>query len=157
MYLSFMKNYFYIIILFLFIPNCTLNKVQNYQGVHFLEKKQKKLIINSSNSNDIIQILGPASTKSTFNDNMWIYIERVTSSSKVSKLGKKTLIKNNILIVEVDNEGLLLKKIFLNKDNMNDIEFTEDFIKMTPKEKSFIYNFLSTLRKKMNDPLGKKK
>ena len=115
------------------------------------------MIINSSNSNDIIQILGPASTKSAFNDNMWIYIERVTSSSKVSKLGKKTLIKNNILIVEVDNEGLLLKKIFLNKDNMNDIEFTEDFIKMTPKEKSFIYNFLSTLRKKMNDPLGKKK
>ena len=157
MYLSFMKNYFYIIILFLFILNCTLNKVQNYQGVHFLEKKQKKLIINNSNSNDIIQILGPASTKSTFNDNMWIYIERVTSSSKVSKLGKKTLIKNNILIVEVDNEGLLLKKIFLNKDNMNDIEFTEDFIKMTPREKSFIYNFLSTLRKKMNDPLGKKK
>ena len=157
MYLLFMKNYIYIIILFLFIPNCTLNKVQNYQGVHFLEKKQKKLIINNSNSNDIIQILGPASTKSTFNDNMWIYIERVTSSSKVSKLGKKTLIKNNILIVEVDNEGLLLKKIFLNKDNMNDIEFTEDFIKMTPREKSFIYNFLSTLRKKMNDPLGKKK
>jgi outer membrane protein assembly factor BamE (lipoprotein component of BamABCDE complex) len=151
-----MKNYLYIIVLFLLIPNCTLNKVEKYQGVHFLEKKQKKLIINSSNSNDIIQLLGPASTKSTFNSNMWIYIERVTSSSKLSKLGKKKLIKNNVLIIEINNEGLLLKKIFLNKDNMNDIEFTEDFIKMTPREKSFIYNFLSTLRKKMNDPLGKK-
>ena len=133
-------------------PTCLAKRMNR-----LLEKKQKKLIINSSNSNDIIQILGPASTKSTFNDNMWIYIERVTSSSKVSKLGKKTLIKNNILIIEVDNEGLLIKKIFLNKDNMNDIEFAEDFIKMTPREKSFIYNFLSTLRKKMNDPLGKKK
>ena len=152
-----MKNYFYLIVIFLLISNCTLNKVYNYQGVNFLEKKQKKLIINSSNSNDIIELLGPASTKSTFNDNMWIYIERVTSSSKVSKLGKKKLIKNNVLIVEISNEGLLLKKIFLNKDNMNELEFSDEFEKMSSREKSFIYNFLSTLRKKMNDPLGTKR
>ena len=156
MYLSFMKNYFYIIILFLFIPNCTLNKVQNYQGIHYLEKKQKKLIINSSNSNDIIQILGPASTKSTFNDNMWIYIERVTSSSKISKLGKKELIENNILILEINTMGLLTQKTFLNKKDMNSLKFSEATIKMTSRKRTFVYDFLSTLRKKMNDPLGKR-
>ena len=156
MYLTFMKNYLYLIIIFLFIPNCTLNKVLNYQGVHFLEKKQKKLIINSSNSNDIIQLLGPASTKSTFNDDMWIYIERVSSSSRVTKLGKKKLIKNNVLILEINNEGLLLQKIFLNKENMNNLDFTDDVTKMSSRKRTFIYGFLSTLRKKMNDPLGKK-
>tara|TARA_B100000795_G_C22646492_1_gene378551 strand:+ start:232 stop:696 length:465 start_codon:yes stop_codon:yes gene_type:complete len=152
-----MKNFLYLTIIILFISNCTLNKVLNYQGVHFLEKKQKKLIINSSNSNDIIQLLGPASTKSTFNDDLWIYIERVTTSSKVTKLGKKKLIENNVLILEINNQGLLLQKIFLNKENMNDLVFSNDITKMSSRKRTFIYDFLSTLRKKMNDPLGKKK
>ena len=140
----------------MFISNCTLNKVLNYQGVHFLEKKQRKLSINSSNSNDIIKLLGPASTKSTFDDDLWIYIERVTTSSKISKLGKKTLIENNVLILEINNEGILSQKIFLNKENMNSLEFTEDTIEMSKRKRTFIYDFLSTLRKKINNPTGKK-
>ena len=152
-----MKNFIYLIVIFLFISNCSLNKVINYQGVHFLEKKQKKLTINSSNSNDITQLLGPASTKSTFDNDMWIYIERVSSSSKIRKLGKKTLIKNNVLILTLDNKGILAEKIFLNKDNMNSLKFTEDFTSMSLTKKTFIYDFLRTLRQKMNDPLGTKK
>ena len=38
-----MKNILYLLIIILFITNCTLNKAQNYQGVHFLDNKQKKL------------------------------------------------------------------------------------------------------------------
>ena len=87
---------------------------------------------------------------------MWIYIERVTSSSRITKLGKKKLIENNVLILEINNEGLLLQKIFLNKENMNNLEFTDDITKMSSRKRTFIYGFLSTLRKKMNDPLGKK-
>ena len=138
----------------MFISNCTLNKVLSQHGVNFLEKKQEKLTINSSNTNDIIQLLGPASTKSTFDDGVWIYIERVKSSSKVFKLGKKELIENNVLILEINTAGILTQKIFIDKEKMNNLQFSEETIEMSVTNKSFIYDFLSTLRKKMNDPFG---
>jgi len=122
-----------------------------------LEKKQEKLTVNVTNSNDIIKLLGPASTKSTFDNDVWIYIERVKSSSKVLRLGKKDLIENNVLILEINNKGILSQKIFIDKEKMNNLEFSSDMIEMSGTKRSFIYDFLSTLRKKMNDPLGKRK
>ena len=151
-----MKHILYSFFIVFFISNCTLNKVLNHHGVRFLEKKQNDLTINTSNSNDIIQLLGPASTKSTFDNDMWIYIERVTSTSKITKLGKKILIENNILILEINNKGLLSQKIFLNKENMNRLNFSEDFTEMSLTKRTFIFNFLSTMRQKINNPLGKK-
>jgi len=151
-----MKRILYSIFVFFFIANCTLNKVISQHGVNFLEKKQSKLTINNSNTNDIIKILGPASTKSSFDNDLWIYIERTTTSSKILKLGKKTLLNNNVLILEIDNKGILSKKIFLNKEKMNNIKFTKDVTEMSLTKRTYIYDFLSTLRKKMNDPLGKK-
>jgi outer membrane protein assembly factor BamE (lipoprotein component of BamABCDE complex) len=151
-----MRHYLYTIFLFLLISNCTLNKVTKHHGVHFLEKKQNNLTINTSNKNDIIELLGPPSTKSTFNKDLLIYIERTTSSSKVLKLGKKTLIKNDVLILEINNKGLLSKKIFFNKEDMNNIEFSKNFTEMSYTNQTFLYDFLSSLRQKMNDPLGKK-
>ena len=87
-----MKNYFYLIVIFLFISNCTLNKVIKHHGVHFLDKKNEKLIIGKTNKNDIIELLGPPSTKGTFSQELWIYMEIQTSSSKLSNLGKKELL-----------------------------------------------------------------
>ena len=152
-----MKNYLILTIIFLFISNCTLNKVLSQHGVNFLEKKQEKLTVNVSNSNDIIKLLGPASTKSTFDNDVWIYIERVKSSSKVLRLGKKDLIENNVLILEINNKGILSQKMFIDKEKMNNLEFSSEMIEMSGTKRSFIYDFLSTLRKKMNDPLGKRK
>ena len=152
-----MKLFLYSIFIFLLISNCTLNKVINHHGVHFLEKKQAKISINTNNKNDITQLLGPPSTKSTFDTDLWIYIERSSSSSKLTKLGKRKLLKNNILILEFNNKGLLSEKIFLNKENMNKVNFSKNFTQMSYTKKSFIYDFLSSLRKKMNDPLGKRK
>ena len=125
--------------------------------MHFLEKKQEKLVLNVSNKNDIIKLLGPPSTSSTFDKDLWIYIERKTSSSKLTKLGKKKLLTNNVLVVELNTKGLLTEKIFLDKDDMQNINFSKDFTEMTLLKKSFIYNFLSSMRQKMNDPLGKKR
>jgi len=150
-----MRHILYIIIFF-FITNCTLNKVINHHGVHFLDKKHTQLTINSSNKNDIIALLGPPSTKSTFDNDLWIYIERATGSSRVSRLGKVRLLKNNVLILEIDSNGLLAQKIFVNKDSMNKLEFSEDFTQMKYTKKSFIYDFLSSVRQKINDPLGKR-
>ncbi len=101
--------------------------------------------------------MGPPSIKNTFDTNVYIYIERKTTGSKLSKLGKKKLLKNDVLVLEIDNNGILLTKNFYNKDDMNEIKFDEKFTNVDYEKKSFIYNFLSSLRQKIDDPLGKKR
>jgi len=152
-----MKKIFNLIVLFLFISSCTLNKVIKHHGVHFLEKKSEKLVIGKTNKNDIFELLGPPSTKGSFDEELWIYMEIQTSSSKLSKLGKKNLIKNNILLLDIDSRGILSKSIFFDKDKMNEIKFSEDTTQMSYSKNSFIYDFLYSLREKINDPLGKRK
>ena len=152
-----MKNYFNLIVIFLFISNCTLNSVIKHHGVHFLKKKNEKLVLGQTNKNDIIKLLGPPSTKGAFNEELWIYMEVQTSSARLSKLGKKKLLTNNILILDIDNRGILSKSIFYDKDDMNKIKFSDDTTQMSYSKKSFIYEFLYSVRQKINDPLGKKK
>ena len=118
-------NKLFIILLFIFISNCTLNKVIKHHGVHFLDKKQKNLKLNTTNKNDILQILGPPSTQSTFDTDIWIYIERKTSKSSLIKLGKRKTIVNNVLVLEINKTGLLVKKDFLDINDMKKIKFSE--------------------------------
>ncbi len=155
MYFVFMKKI--LILSIILLSSCTLNKVVQHHGVHNLEKKQAKLKINLTNKNDIIRLIGPPSTKSTFDNDIYIYIEKKTSNSKLSKLGKKTLIKNDVLVLEIDSKGILLTKKFYNKNDMNNINFDENITGMNYTKKSFIYNFLSSVRQKIDDPLGKKR
>ena len=122
--------------------------------MHFLEKKQENLIINTSNKNDVTKILGTPLTKSKFDNDLWIYIERKESNSGLLKLGKSQLIKNDVLIIEIDNYGILLNKTFYNMDDMNNIKFIDATTSTEFKKNSFIYNFLSSMRQKINDPLG---
>tara|TARA_B100000787_G_scaffold164633_1_gene147568 strand:+ start:458 stop:934 length:477 start_codon:yes stop_codon:yes gene_type:complete len=153
-----MKNFILITITLLLISNCTFNKVVNRHGVGFLEKKQSKLILNKTNKNDILNLLGPPSTISTFNSNLWIYIERNTSSTKITKLGGKELLANNVVILEINNRGMLVDKIFMNKDEMTKLKFSNDFTtSINSNKNSAIYNFLYGIKTKMNDPLGKKR
>ena len=147
----------FIILLFIFISNCTLNKVIKHHGVHFLDKKQKNLELNTTNKNDILQILGPPSTQSTFDNDIWIYIERKTSKSSVIKLGKRKTIVNNVLILEINKTGLLVKKDFLDINDMKKIKFSEKSTEITYSKNTFVYEFLSSMRQKINDPLGKRK
>ena len=146
-----------LIISFIILTNCSLNKVVHHHGVHNLEKKQTKLKVNYTNKNDIVKLIGPPSTKSTFDNDKYINIERKTSSSKLTKLGKRKLLTNNVLVLEINNNGLLLSKKFLNKDDMNKIEFDESVTGINYSKKSFIYNFLSSVRQMVDDPLGKKR
>tara|TARA_Y100000816_G_scaffold128665_1_gene90667 strand:+ start:3182 stop:3649 length:468 start_codon:yes stop_codon:yes gene_type:complete len=150
-------NKLIIIIISFFLTNCSLNKVVHHHGVHNLEKKQLKLKVNFSNKNDVIKLMGPPSTKSTFNEDVYIYLERKTSSSKLSRLGKKTLLLNNVLVLEIDQKGLLVSKKFYNKDDMQKIKFDTAETSIEYSKRSFVYNFFSTLRQKIDDPLGKKR
>ena len=147
-----------ILILSIFLlASCTLDKIVQHHGVHNLEIKQAKLKINKTNKNEIIKLIGPPSTKSTFDNDLYIYVERKTSGSKLMKMGKKRLIKNDVLVLEVDSKGLLVAKSFYNKNDMNEIVFDEDITGVNYSKRSFIYNFLSSLRQKIDDPLGKKR
>ena len=152
-----MYKFFFIIVIFFIITNCTLNKVVKHHGIHFLEDKQKKLSITTTNKNDILTLLGPPSTKSTFDNDVWIYIERKTSKGSLITLGKKKMLTNNVLILEIDNKGLLVKKDFFNIDDMNKIKFSEQNTEIIYSKSSFVYDFLSSIRQKVNDPLGKRK
>jgi outer membrane protein assembly factor BamE (lipoprotein component of BamABCDE complex) len=149
-----MYKYFLVIIASVILSNCSIKKAVNHHGVHFLEKKQENLIINTSNKNDVTKILGTPLTKSKFDNDLWIYIERKESNSGLLKLGKSQLIKNDVLIIEIDNYGILLNKTFYNMDDMNNIKFVDATTSTEFKKNSFIYNFLSSMRQKINDPLG---
>ena len=109
------------------------------------------------NKNDVEKILGTPSTKSTFDNDVWIYIERKTTVSDVRSLGKKKLLKNDILILEFNSMGILVKKDLRDKNQMNKLKFSKNETDILNKKNSFINNVLTTLRHKINDPLGKRK
>ena len=149
-----MKNLLFII-LFLTITNCSLNLVDDHHGVYFIEKKMKKIQVNTTNKNDLVKIFGEPSTKSTFDNDVWIYIERKITNTHF--LGKRELVVNNVLVLEIDNRGLLAKIDFYNIDDMNKLKFDKDNTDITFSKRDFIYDFLSSMRQKINDPLGVRK
>ena len=96
----------------LVVSNCSFKKVVKHHGVPFLEKKQKQLIIDKSTSNDVRKILGTPSTRSKFDNDIWIYIERKQTQSRLKNLGRMKIFKNDVLVLEIDSYGILKKKIF---------------------------------------------
>ena len=148
----------YILILILFFTlSCSLNKVKNNHGVLSLENKISKIIINKSNTNDIINIFGPPSTKSTFDNNLWIYIERKKANRSIFKLGVKKIVKNNVAILEINNKGILKKKEIYDLNKMNKYKFSENTTQANYKKNSYIYGVLTSLREKINAPAKRKK
>ena len=152
-----MKFLINIVILFFLITSCSINKVIKKHGVRNLEEKQAKLIIEKSNKNDIQLILGPPSTQSTFDSDVWIYIEREITNEKLIKLGKQKLLTNNVLILEINSQGKLIDKKFYDMNDMNEIKLSSLKTENKYGKKSFVYDFLSSMRQKINDPLGKRK
>ena len=148
-----MKLFFFISI-FILISNCSFNLVDDHHGVFYLEKKEKKIEVQVSNTNDILSILGEPSTKSTFDNDVWIYIERKITNSHF--FGRRELVVNNVMILEIDDKGILAKKDFFDINDMRDIDFDQNRSESLQK-RNFIYNFLSSLRQRINDPLGVRK
>tara|TARA_B100001250_G_C19576656_1_gene690068 strand:+ start:232 stop:690 length:459 start_codon:yes stop_codon:yes gene_type:complete len=145
-----------IIIIFFFTLSCTLNKVKNNHGTAALEKKYTQIYVNKSNTNDIINIFGPASTKSTFDNNIWIYIERKKSNNTIFKLGSQKLEKNNVVVLEINSVGILKKKDIYDLKNMNDYEFSKSKTSAMYSKNSYIAGVLSSLKEKMNAPTKRK-
>ena len=146
----------YIIFFSLIVTNCSFKPVVKHHGVPFLEKKQGSLIVNKSNKNDIKKTLGSPSTTSKFDNDIWIYMERKQTQSKLKNLGRMKIFKNDVLVLEIDKYGILKKKEFYNKDDMENIKIVEATTEAGFKKSSFVYNFMSSMRQKINDPLGQR-
>ena len=146
----------YIIFLSLIVTNCNLKKVVKHHGVPSLEKKQSSLSINETNKNDILRILGNPSTKSKFDNDVWIYIERKQTQSELKNFGRMKIYENNVLILEIDNFGVLRKKDLYDKNDMKNIKLVDATTESGFKRNAFVYDFMSSMRQKINDPLGQR-
>ena len=144
----------FLLFIFFITVNCSGNKVTNYHGAKLLEEKFNEIQINISNKNDLINIIGPPSTVSDFNPNKWFYIERLKTNQSLFKLGNQVIKKNNILIVELNEKGILKNKNLLNLDNMNDIKYLKDVTaKDFKKKEKILSGVLSSFREKINAPM----
>ena len=152
-----MKKFLLFLILASLTLSCTFEKRVDHHGVHMLKKKSNLIIISETNKNDILNLLGPPSVKSTFDNDLFFYIERKITTDKLIKLGKKLFLENNVLILEINERGILVNKQFYDLNKMKKIKVVSVETKVDYQKQSFIYDFLSSMRQKVNDPLGKKR
>jgi len=143
------KTIFFLLACLIFFTGCQRREVIKTHGIAYLEKREKLIILNKSNKNDAINVLGHPATKGMSDDNLWIYIERTTTRGKFFKLGRSYLKKNNVLILEFDKYGVLNKKEFYDKENMKEINFAKAITENDVRKENFIYSFLSSIRQKM--------
>ena len=151
-----MKQILYIILISLIVSNCTTKKVRDNHGAIALNKKQNLLIIGETNKNDIIKKLGTPLTKSKFDNDVWIYIERKQTQSELKNLGKMKIYKNDVLVLEFNDYGILKNKELYDINDMENIKIAKDTTDTVNKNQSFLYDFMSSMRQKVNDPLGQR-
>ena len=145
-----MKKNIYLLGFILFaIIRCQRHEVIKTHGISYLDKREKLIIVNKTNKNDAITILGQPATKGMVDDNLWIYIERTSTRGKLFKLGRNYLKKNNVLVLDFDKYGILKKKEFYNKEKMNKVNFAKNITENEVRRENFIYSFLSSVRQKM--------
>ena len=149
--LSIFKHYINILLLLLslFFYNCQLKEPTKNHGILFLKNRADRLVINKTNQNDIIKLVGYPHTKSITNENQWIYFERVLTKGEFLKLGQNVLKENNILILNFDKYGVLIEKKFLDKSSKQKVKFSEKVTDNEIASKSFVEKFLNSLKTKM--------
>ena len=143
------KTIFFLLVSLIFFAGCQRTAVVKTHGIAYLDKREKLIVVNKSNKNDTINVLGFPATKGMTNDNLWIYIERTKTRGKLLKLGRSYLKKNNVLILEFNKYGVLNKKEFYDKENMKKINFAKAITENDVRKENFIYSFLSSIRQKM--------
>ena len=143
---------FILIFVFIITTNCSANKVSKNHGFISLESKFEKIEINKTNKNDLVKVVGHPSSISVFDKNTWFYIERKKTNQSLFKLGIKKISKNNILIVEFNNKGLVKNKRLIDLNDMNDVKYVKNTTKKEFEQDNTIYNIFSSMREKINAP-----
>ena len=148
-FVHFIKYKFLISILFIILISCQLQEPSKNHGIIFLKNRSDNLIVNTSNKNDVLKIIGQPHSTSINNDNEWIYIERVFTKGDYHRLGQNVLKSNNVLVLKFDKYGILIEKKLLNKYDKNKISFSKKNTENELSQKSFVERFLSSVREKM--------
>tara|TARA_B100000686_G_C16661839_1_gene901394 strand:- start:18 stop:467 length:450 start_codon:yes stop_codon:yes gene_type:complete len=144
-----MKKFLYLLLMLLFVVSCQRKEIVKTHGISYLENREKLIIVNKSNKNDTISILGQPATKGMTDENLWIYVERTLTRGKFLKLGKNLLKKNNVLVLEFNDYGVLAKKEFYNLQDMKKVTFEKEITENEIRKENFVYSFLSSVRQKM--------
>lgn len=144
-----MKKLIILLFITLLFTSCQRNQVIHTHGIAYLENREKLIIVNKSNKNDAVLVLGQPATKGMDNNNLWIYIERTKTRGKLLKLGRSYLKKNNLLVIEFDKYGIVQKKDFYDIKNMKNISFAKNITENEIRKENFIVSFLSSVRQKM--------
>ena len=140
---------------FIFIlSNCQFKDPIKGHGINFLKNRSEKISLNKSNKNDVIQVLGNPHTKSIDDENLWFYFDRKIASGKLVKFGDMDLLENNVLILNFDKYGIVIKKEFFSKEDMKKIKYSEMETNNPVTQESFVSSFLQSVRQKM---YGKRK
>ena len=141
------------IFIFIFIISCSSSRLSNNHGLISLQAKYDKIIINKTNKNDILKIIGPPSSISNFDKSRWFYIETKKTNQSVFKLGIQKIEKNNILIVKFDNKGILNQKKILDLNDMNDVKYVKKITSKEYEKNNTLYKIFSSIREKANAPV----
>ena len=141
------------IFIFIFIISCSSNRLSNNHGLISLQAKYDKIIINKTNKNDILKIIGPPSSISNFDKSRWFYIETKKTNQSLFKLGIQKIEKNNILIVKFDNKGILNQKKILDLNDMNDVKYVKKITLKEYEKNNTLYKIFSSIREKANAPV----
>ena len=136
-------------LIIILLQGCQLNDAKNKHGIVFLENRSKKLMVNLSNINDAVNIIGQPHSKGANNELDWIYIERVFEKGKFYKLGQNVLRENNVLVLTFDKYGILKTKKFFTKEDLNKLSFSNEVTKNDLAKKSFVEKFLNSIKEKM--------
>ena len=150
MYIFAKKHYCKILLLsFIILIGCQIQEPVKNHGILFLENRSKVLIVNKTNKNDVIKIIGQPHTRSLDDDQIWIYVERVLTKGKYHKLGQHVLKENNTLVLDFNKFGVLSSKKFYTKDDLKKIKFTEKSTENKLSKQSFVESFLQSVKQKM--------
>ena len=148
-----LKKLIFIILIFI-LSNCQLKDPIKGHGINFLKNRSEKISLNKSNKNDVVKVLGNPHTKSIDDENLWFYFDRKIASGKLVKFKDMDLLENNVLILNFDRYGIVIKKEFFSKEDMKKIKYSEMKTENPVSQDSFVTSFLQSVRQKM---YGKRK
>jgi len=135
--------------MFFILISCQLQESAKNHGILFLENRSNKLVLDKSNKNDVLDVIGEPHSKSFNDENTWIYVERILTKGKYHKLGRHTLKTNNVLVLDFDKYGVLNGKKLFDKKDISKISFSDKETENELAKKSFVVTFLQSIKQKM--------
>ena len=147
------KNLILLTLVFI-LSNCQLKEPVKSHGINFLENRSKKISLNKSNKNDVVNILGNPHTTSIDDDNLWFYFDRKISGGTIINFGDTDLLENNVLVIKFDKYGVVKNTEFFSKEDMKKIKYSEMKTENPVSKQSVVAAFLQSVRQKM---YGKRK